>query len=68
LGEWAKFRIAAGLESGIGAGTRFDLVLLTGLDAATAVSMRLAGHSNGEIGQVLTGLRHGSKGDMVKDL
>jgi len=55
-------------DGGIGAGTRFDLVLLTGLDAATAVSMRTAGASASEINQALAGLRHGSKGDSVKAL
>ena len=67
-GEWAKFRAAAGLDSGIGAGTRFDLVLLTGLDAATAVSMRTTGASASEINLALAGLRHGSKGPSVKAL
>ena len=67
-GEWAKFRAAAGLDSGIGAGTRFDLVLLTGLDAATAVSMRTAGASASEINQALAGLRHGSKSPSVTAL
>lgn len=67
-GEWAKFRAAAGLDSGIGAGTRFDLVLLTGLDAATAVSMRMAGESASAINLALAGLRQGSKGPGVAAL
>jgi len=67
-GEWAKFRAAAGLDSGIGAGTRFDLVLLTGLDAATAVLMRTSGASASEINQTLVGLRHGSQGPSVAAL
>jgi hypothetical protein len=67
-GEWAKFRAAAGLDSGNGEGTRFDLVLLTGLDAATAASMRTAGASAGAIEEALTGLRHGSKGSKVASL
>ncbi|WP_295583696.1 hypothetical protein [uncultured Lamprocystis sp.] len=67
-GEWAKFRTAAGLDSGNGEGTRFDLVLLTGLDAATAAAMRTAGASTDAIKEALTGLRHGSKGDEVKRL
>lgn len=67
-GEWAKFRAAADLNSGVGMGTRFDLVLLTGLDAATAASMRLAGKSLAEIDETLVGLRHGSKGAKVSAL
>lgn len=67
-GEWANFRNAAGLDSGNGPGTRFDLVLLTGLDAATAVTMRLAGKSSVQIDEVLLGLRHGSKGAPVSAL
>ena len=67
-GEWAKFRVAAGLDSGIGEGTRFDLVLLTGLDAATAVSMRTAGAPASEINMALAGLRHGAHGAAVAAL
>jgi len=67
-GEWAKLRIAAGLDSGNGEGTRFDLVLLTGLDAATASSMRTAGASASAIDETLIGLRHGSQGAQVAAL
>lgn len=67
-GEWKKFRDMAELDSGNGPGTRFDLVLLTGLDAATAASMRLAGKSPAEIDAILVGLRHGSKGPKVSAL
>jgi hypothetical protein len=67
-GEWAKLRVAAGLTSGIGAGERFDIVLLTGLDAATAASMREGGKSAAEIDEALAGLRHGSQGEEVEAL
>ncbi|MCH5376917.1 MAG: hypothetical protein JJ992_23365 [Planctomycetes bacterium] len=67
-GEWAKFRAAAGLNDGIGQGTRFDIVLLTGLDAATAVLMRESGSSDDEINTAIVGLRHGSQGDEVRAL
>lgn len=67
-GEWAKFRAAAGLNDGIGQGTRFDIVLLTGLDAATAALMRASGSSDDEIDEAIVGLRHGSQGDEVRAL
>ena len=67
-GEWAKLRTAAGLTSGVKSGERFDIVLLTGLDAATAASMREAGRSAAAIEEALAGLRHGSQGDEVKAL
>lgn len=67
-GEWAKLRTAAGLTSGIGSGERFDIVLLTGLDAATAATMREAGQSAAEMDEALSGLRHGSQGKEVEAL
>ncbi len=67
-GEWAKFRAKAGLTSGIGDGTRFDIVLLTGLEAATAAHLRVSGVSGDQIGEALVGLRHGSQSDEVRVL
>ncbi len=65
--EWKKFRAAAGLHaSSDGMGTRYDMVVLTGLDAATAVMRRTL--SDQEFDGILACIRQGSRGDQVKAL
>lgn len=63
--EWASFRAAVGIGAGIDNGTRFDLLLLTGLDAATVATMREAGAPQADIEAAVMGLRHGSTGPEV---
>ncbi len=67
-GEWAKLRKAAGLVSGQGDGTRYDIVLLTGLDAATIAGMREAGAEEADVAAALSCLRQGSRGEEVRRL
>lgn len=67
LEEWAHLRAAAGLHSaGDGIGTRYDMIMLTGLDAATAAALRT--HPDAEADDVLGCLRQGSRGEEVKRL
>ncbi len=66
-GEWKRFRAAAGLHrSQDMMGTRFDMVLLTGLDAATLDNIRLGGDE--VVHDTLSCLRHGSQGPEVAKL
>jgi hypothetical protein len=68
-GEWGKLRNAAGLNSDVGMGTRFDMVLLTGLDAATAASLRMRGITDDAAFDETVGcLRRGSQGPQVGKL
>lgn len=68
-GEWGKLRGAAGLNSGVGMGTRFDMVLLTGLDAATVASLRARGITDdAALDEAVGCLRKGSQGPLVKKL
>lgn len=71
-GLWLKFRQGLGLlKSGTGDhGKRFDVLLLTGLEAATAATLRQsqAGGASGPIPVQYTRLRQGSRGDFVKRL
>lgn len=63
MGLWADFRAAAGVTGGSD-GRQFSLLLVTGLDAALAVSV-----VNGERpADDLRRLRHGSTGDAVAAL
>ena len=69
-GDWARFRRAMGFaETGTaGHGREYDVVLLTGLDAAIAHSL-VAGRAASDDGQVLNRigrLRQGSRGDRVR--
>jgi hypothetical protein len=68
--EWGMLREAAGLRgSQDKLGTRFDIVLLTGLDAATAVGLRTKNATDdSSVDEALGCLRHGSRGDQVAAL
>lgn len=71
-GEWALFRQALGLtKAGTGDhGRRFDVVLLTGLEAAIASQMAANGTGANEalVTEALGRLRQGSRGERVKRL
>ena len=71
-GAWKDFRGALGLlSSGTGDdGRRFDVVLLTGLEAAIAANLRKTGRDTDrlEVKSQLTRLRQGSRGEIVKRL
>lgn len=65
--EWRMLRAAAGLrDAEDGMGTRYDMVVLTGLDAATAAAMR--NRPDAEADGVLGCLRQGARGEEVKRL
>jgi hypothetical protein len=68
-GQWAMFRRAAGLNSGIDQGTRYDMVLFTGLDAAALVHFRSRdGVDDAALAEILDCLRQGSRGPEVEKL
>lgn len=69
-GEWKMFRAAAGLQASQDAmGTRYDMVLLSGLEAATAALLRNRNIVDGpELDEILGCLRQGSRGDQVSQL
>ena len=69
-GEWKMLRAAAGLHSSQDSmGTRYDMVLLTGLDAATAVLLRNRNVTDGAaLDEALGCLRQGSRGPLVEKL
>ena len=70
-GEYNEFRNTLGLKPRGGShGLKFSYVMLTGLEAAIASSMRKSGRDKtpGEIMKALGRLRHGSRGDRVRAL
>lgn len=71
-GEWAQFRVAAGLPADAPGpyGTRIDLVMVTGLEAAIAASLREKGKASDAavVREKLERLRQGSKGPLVVKL
>ena len=69
-GEWKKLRAAAGLRNSQDSfGTRYDMVLVTGLDAATASLMRERQITDeAVIDEALGCLRQGSQGPLVQKL
>lgn len=69
-GEWKKLRAAASLHASQDSmGTRYDMVLLTGLDAATAALLRTRGITDAaSVTEVLGCLRQGSRGPLVTKL
>ena len=69
-GEWKKLRAAAGLRNSQDSmGTRYDMVLVTGLDAATASLMRERQITEeAVIDEALGCLRQGSQGPLVQKL
>ncbi len=71
-GEWADFRIAAGLpkDSNGKYGTPYSYVLMTGLEAKAAAEMRASKELSDEekVRSKLVRLRQGSHGDEVKAL
>jgi GH24 family phage-related lysozyme (muramidase) len=71
-GEWALFRQALGLaQHGTGDhGKEFDVVVLTGLEAAVAsdLTKRKAEHNATEVEKHLGRLRQGSRGERVERL
>lgn len=67
--EWSKLRARAGLDSDVSMGTRYDMVLLTGLDAATVASLRMQQITDEpSLDEVVGCLRHGSQGPLVEKL
>lgn len=69
-GEWKLFRAAAGLDGSQDAmGTRYDMVLITGLDAATAAMLRGRNVTDKAVLDEMLGcLRQGSQGPDVEKL
>ncbi len=69
-GEWKMLRAAAGLHgSQDSMGTRYDMVLLTGLDAATAALLRSRNVTQEDaLDESLGCLRQGSRGPLVTQL
>ena len=69
-GEWAHFRIAAGLpRDGNGKyGTPYSYILMTGLEAKAAIEMRIKGElaDDAKVRAKLVRLRQGSQGEEVK--
>jgi hypothetical protein len=61
-GEWIEFRKAAGFNEN-NQGTRFDVVLLSGMEFAA-----IADAGGSEQPKKLVCLRHGSKGNLVREL
>lgn len=69
IGEWAKFRRAAGLtDGGNHDGVRYSFVLLTGLEALLASRLSEQQASEAELRENLFRLRHGSRGEAVRRL
>jgi hypothetical protein len=70
-GRWSEFRTVLGLGGGAGDdGTQFSCVLVTGLDAAVAASLRAEGlpAEDERVRENLQRLRHGSAGPAVAKL